>query len=135
MTWSYSGDPSDSDLDAVRFLVQDIDTSNQLVQNEEITYMLTARGSVPSAAIAIASAIAAQLSRETVSVAGALQYREYQMLIARLRSDLAVTANAYTGGSSVSKKDEFEDDTDRVVPAFSKELFGWEALDTADDEC
>lgn len=126
MTWSYSGNPSSSDRDAVRFLVQDVDTASQLVQNEEIDYLLTARGSVLAAAIAVASAIAAQLSRETVSVAGALQYREYQLLINRLRSDLSIYgASAYVGGVSVSEKDVYETDTDRVVPAFTKDLFEW----------
>ena len=40
MTWSYSGDPASSNLNAVRFLIGDTDTTNQLVSNEEITFML-----------------------------------------------------------------------------------------------
>lgn len=41
MTWSYSGNPSASDLDKVRFLIGDTDTNNQLLSNEEITFLLT----------------------------------------------------------------------------------------------
>lgn len=38
MSWSYSGDPTASSLDAVRFLVRDTDTTNQLISDEEINY-------------------------------------------------------------------------------------------------
>lgn len=40
MTWSYSGDPSDSDLDKVRFLLQDVEASEPFLENEEIQYLL-----------------------------------------------------------------------------------------------
>ena len=39
MAWTYSGDPSASSLDAVRFLIGDTDTTNQLLQNAEITFL------------------------------------------------------------------------------------------------
>lgn len=42
MTWSYSGDPSSSTLDEVRFLIQDTDTTDQLLSNEEINYLIDA---------------------------------------------------------------------------------------------
>lgn len=38
MSWSYSGDPSDSPLDAVRFYLQDTSEDEPLMQNEEIEY-------------------------------------------------------------------------------------------------
>lgn len=40
MSWSYSGDPSKSEIDAYRFAIQDTDTSCQIMQNEEIQYIL-----------------------------------------------------------------------------------------------
>lgn len=36
--WSYSGNPSSSSLDAIRFYLQDTDTNDPLMQNEEIEY-------------------------------------------------------------------------------------------------
>ena len=39
MTWSYSGNPGASDLDHIRFLIQDTDTTDQLFSNEELTYL------------------------------------------------------------------------------------------------
>lgn len=40
MTWSYSGDPSNSDVDRCRFMIGDTDESNQLMQDEEIQYII-----------------------------------------------------------------------------------------------
>lgn len=64
MTWTYSGDPSDSDVDAVRFLVGDTDTTDQLLTNEEIQYLVDEQGSAHTAAAAAANAIAAKFSRK-----------------------------------------------------------------------
>ena len=41
MTWSYSGNPSSSSTDKVRFLCGDTDTTNQQVSNEEIAFLLS----------------------------------------------------------------------------------------------
>jgi hypothetical protein len=41
VTWSYSGNPSASASDKVRFLCGDTDITNQQVSNEEITFLLT----------------------------------------------------------------------------------------------
>ena len=40
MTWSYSGDPSTSDKDAVRFYISDIDQELPLLQDEDIDFLL-----------------------------------------------------------------------------------------------
>lgn len=64
MTWTYSGDPSDSDKDAVRFTVGDTDTTDQLVTDEEIAYLLVVHGAVGMASVGAARAIAAKYSRK-----------------------------------------------------------------------
>ena len=40
MTFSYSGNPSSSSLDLVRFLLQDTDSTDVLLSNEEINYLI-----------------------------------------------------------------------------------------------
>lgn len=40
MSWSYSGDPSDSDLDATRFYLGDTDVNDQQLQDEEIQFFI-----------------------------------------------------------------------------------------------
>ena len=41
MAWTYSGNPAASALDSVRFLIGDTDTTNQLLADAEITWLLT----------------------------------------------------------------------------------------------
>jgi hypothetical protein len=45
MSFSYSGDPSASQLDECRFLIQDTDPSNPILQDEEIDYIISLYGS------------------------------------------------------------------------------------------
>lgn len=40
MSWTYSGDPSSSDLDKCRFLISDTDESNPIMQDEEIQFLI-----------------------------------------------------------------------------------------------
>jgi hypothetical protein len=40
VTWSYSGNPADSDKDAVRFYISDIDVELPLLQDEDIEFLL-----------------------------------------------------------------------------------------------
>jgi hypothetical protein len=63
MTWSYSGNPGASALDEIRFLIQDTDTNDQLLSNEEITYLYNAYGEAYSAAVACVVALIANASR------------------------------------------------------------------------
>jgi hypothetical protein len=63
MTWSYSGNPASSSLDEIRFLIQDTDTTDQLLSNEEIDYLSAAYGDPYSAAVACVVALIGQASR------------------------------------------------------------------------
>lgn len=68
MTWSYSGNPGSSDKDAVRFLVGDTDTNDQLLSNEEIDWVILQAGdSQYQAAHDAAYAIASKFSRMATS--------------------------------------------------------------------
>ena len=64
MTWTYTGDPSSSERDAVRFLVADTDSTDPLISDEEITYLLSLYTEPPHASVGAARAIAAKFSRE-----------------------------------------------------------------------
>lgn len=63
MTWTYSGDPGSSTRDEVRFLIQDTDTTDRLLSNEEINYLITAYGDPYSAAIAAVVSLIASAAR------------------------------------------------------------------------
>lgn len=68
MTWSYSGDPSESEVDEIRFLIGDTDTSDQLIQDEEIQFLYDQWYPVHGTTFYVASiaceTIAAKLARE-----------------------------------------------------------------------
>jgi len=95
MTWSYSGDPADSDLDAIRFFCQDTDTEDQLITDEEIEYLYNlwtpVYGNNLMVASMVAEAIAAKFTREVaysadgVSVAVEQLQQKYNDLASSLR--------------------------------------------------
>ena len=74
MSWSYSGDPTDSYVDAVRFFVQDTNTDDQLLSDEEISFLITHWSEYDSmifVAAMAAETIASRFAREiTVSADG-----------------------------------------------------------------
>lgn len=131
MTWSYSGDPSSSDKDAIRFLIGDTDTDDQLVNDEEITYLLTVEGNTLLAAARAAESIAAKFSRLADRKIG--DYSEsynqkseaYLKLASRLSAQAAKSGSKpmpYAGGLSRSDKKSRELDSDRVKPDFEKRM-------------
>jgi len=70
VAWTYGGDPSQSDLDMVRWLVGDTDITDQLVRDEEVQAALDRYGSPERAGAKIARAIAANFSRLFDKTAG-----------------------------------------------------------------
>ena len=130
MAWAYSGNPSSSDKDAVRFLVGDTNTADQLVTDEEITWALT-EGGVYYAAATVARSIAASFSRRVdfevskdLKVFYAKAAGNYNTLADKYAAKASrVSAMPYAGGISVSDKETQEADTDRVEPVFSKTDF------------
>ena len=127
MTWTYSGDPSDSDRDAVRFLVGDTNVDAQKVQDAEIAWTLTEEGNIYLAAAAIATAIGAKFTERVNKSVGDLkiefskQRDQYNDLAEKLRLRGATRAGRpYAGGISKDDKRTVRDDTDRVLPAFKK---------------
>lgn len=130
MTWTYGGDPSANDRDAVRFLIGDTDTTDQQLSDEEIAFLLTDRGSVAAAAHAAVLALIARLARLVDKSVGDLRlsYSQrqaaYKTLLGQIERRMALrTATPFAGGISVAQKDSVGDDTDRVVPAFERDQF------------
>ena len=128
MSWNYSGNPANSDLDAVRFLVQDIDTNDQLVQDEEINWALTQGGGVYTAAALVAGVIAAKFARmadkETVgkvSVSYTKRAEQYFKLEESLKKKASTQdlGLPYAGGISKSDMESVRSNTDRVKPSFT----------------
>ena len=115
MSWTWSGNPANSDLDAVRFWVQDTDTTFQLISDEEINFLLTTYmprfGSTVAVAAITAEVIAARFAREVdvsadgVSVRVGDLHKRYNELAESLRAQY----RSNEGDLSASLDDMFSD--------------------------
>lgn len=95
MTFSYSGNPADSDLDAVRFYCQDTSVDESFLTDEEITFLLDTWYDFTKSTIYVASVaaetIAGRFAREVsysadgVSVSGEQLQQKYNDLAQSLR--------------------------------------------------
>lgn len=127
--WTYSGNPADSDRDAVRYLVGDIDLNNQLVQDAEIAWVLTEEGNVYLAAASVARGIGATFAEAVSKQVGDLRIEtsqkrdQFKKLADELKErGLLRAGRPYAGGISIADKITVRDDDDRVVPAFRKRM-------------
>lgn len=129
MTWSYDHNLI-LEKDQVRWLVGDTDSTDQLAQNEEITFALNEAGSVYGAAALVCEAIATKYAREAdLKEVGDLKLRyqervsNFRALAERLRtSGTRTNSRIYAGGISVADKRIDEANTDRVPPRFRRDL-------------
>lgn len=125
MTWSYSLTFA-ADKDKVRFIVGDVESDDQQLQDEEINWVLTKNG-LFFAAAQCASALAARYARQANRAEGELRASASQ--IARAYTQLARDLNKYAvevsgrpvaSAQSQSGKFAVESNTDRVQPFFSR---------------
>ena len=139
MTWSYTGNPSDSAKDAIRFLIGDTDTTDQLLSNEEIAWTnLEASGTTTGtnalyeaayrACIIIASSFTrfADKSLGDLSVsysqrAGA--YREQALRMKALASRSNSVPIPYAGGILISDKEIDQENSDIFSTWFASGQF------------
>jgi len=141
MTCSYSGDPADSDKDAVRFLIGDTDCANNSVEDEEILWVLTQEANVYMAAACL-------LDTAVNSVTGSLTSKKVGDLAlsfgisetrARIKSLQAKGRSRYEVPSMPAQfRDEkrvLREDSDLVEPFFTREIHDIDRLrDRREDE-
>lgn len=126
MSFSYSGDPSASDKDAVRFLIRDTVAATKEFEDEEIAYMLTTKGSVNGAALLALKTLASKYATAVDKAVGDLRlslsqkYEHYLSLIRQFEGEVAMVAVPFAGGISEASKEIYENDSDRVKPRFLK---------------
>lgn len=126
-TFSYGFDPSGSNLDAVRFLVGDTDSSDPLLYDAEIAWLIGQNGaSIYAAGAQACDTIAAKLARladttvDDVSVKLSQRAAGYQKLGGILRQQVATSVTPWAGGTSVADKETREEDSDRAEPFFDR---------------
>jgi hypothetical protein len=135
MSWTYLSelltnqdvDPSIRDLMRVRLELADTDTTEQLLQDEEITYLLNQEsefwGAVARGAEMIARIFARQadeIANPTVKLSFRERVRHYQEMAATLRKRASGgRAPLFVSGSMATKQAQRQD-TDRTGPYFRR---------------
>jgi len=112
MTWSYNSALT-TDKDKVRFYIGDTDQTNQLLQDEEINFLLTEITNVLLAAAYAAKAVAAKFSRQADKAVGDLrislsQKAQTYMALAADLEKRATTASAYPTWQEPEEEARFE---------------------------
>jgi hypothetical protein len=133
---SFTYDPAGtSALDDVRWLIADTDPTDPLQQDEEITRVLTRQPNTYRAAAFIARQIARQFARQCdldiareVRISLSDRAKQYAAMARDMEDEANKGAGGgggvgvFVGGISVAQKQAAEDNTDRVRPAFTREL-------------
>ena len=127
--WTYSHDPSASDLDAVRFNVGDTNSEDKLLDDNEILYALAEEGTVRQASISCLQNLITVYARQVDGSVGkgskALSQRveSFNTSLDRLLEKQSMSAlNVFAGGLTRSGKETVQADTDRVRPVFTKDM-------------
>ena len=134
MTWTYSGDPASNARDSIRFLIGDTDTTDQLINDEEIAWMNnqvtgsdTATTGVYTVAVRACLTIASKFARMADKSVGDLSvtmsqkatgYREQAKALKALALAEGGVPTPYAGGISLSDKSIDRSDSD-IVRYFS----------------
>jgi len=132
MTWTYSGDPANSDLDEVRYRAGLIKEDEPYASNEEINFCLAEESNNIAAAALACENVAAMLAREVdlrAGPGGELSLKMSQASDAfyarakALRKMATGYAAPWSAAISIDEKDEQLDDDDRVLPKFTLDMF------------
>ena len=125
MAWTYSGDPSSSDRDRVRFLIGDTDSGEQLLADAEIDYLLTEEPAPRLAAARACDSIVAKWSRQvdtgmlSLNVSASQRIDNYRKLAAKLRAEHYRGIKPRFLGQSIGTKESLASDTDVPQPDFT----------------
>jgi hypothetical protein len=128
MPWTYGGDPANSQLDAVRFLVGDTNSDEQLSTDGEINFALGQSANIYFAAAIVARGIAAAFARGVFTKFDAVSQNlgknsEHYLTLAMSLEEQgrkygAPSLGIAAGGIKESEMLRAAQDTDRRHPAF-----------------
>ena len=122
MTWTYSGDPATNNRDAIRFMIGDTDTNDQLLNDAEIAYELAqnSSGLYRTAASALRGIIArgrfVDKSVDGLSVSASQRASQADSLAEYFDRRATRAVSIYAGGMSISEGQSYDANTN--IPAF-----------------
>jgi len=131
----YTDNPAANPIDRVRFLIGDKSTTNPDLSDSEIAYLLSVEGNEPlRAAARAAETLSAKYAKDpSEKKVGPLtimhgtravtRSMEYARLAKALWNQVASKSVApFAGGISVADKNSRRQDSDRVQPAFARDM-------------
>lgn len=140
--WTYDGDPSSSDVAAVRFEIQDTDVAAQLLTDAEVSYAILQEttvaaaepatitgGGLFAAAARCLEVIAVNLSRQADTEIGQMKVAYANAAKSAAERAQALRAKSsgyyapYSGGQSRGEDRGWRQDEDLTQPAFSRRQF------------
>jgi len=123
MTWTYNASLlSSTALYRVRFFCGDTDTTDQLVADEEISYLLTQTTSETLAAAWACEYLSRRFARDadksigSLSVSSSQRAKAFAARAQELKADDQILAVPFAGGLSISDKQTLDADTDATQP-------------------
>ena len=126
-TYTYSGDPSASIVDEVRFTIGDTDDTAWYLSDEEITYLYSKTPDILMASSNAVSSILAKVARYCEETVGdvVVKWQQVYANFEKLKRDIDSTKSlestgVYCGGISMMDKLEVDSNSDRVDPAFTR---------------
>lgn len=134
MTFSYTADPINNTVDAVRLKIGDTDLDDPQLQDEEISYYLSEASSNVTKAASLASrGLAAKYARLADEVVGEVEVKwsqrskRYLDLAEQLENELSSLTKStplpFAGGISKSDIANRRSDSDRVDEQFNHQNF------------
>jgi hypothetical protein len=127
--WSYSGDPSSSLKDEVRFLIGDTDSNDKLLNDKEILYCISLTSTAYGAAVKACEALASKFAREADQVLGptreflSQKAKAYERKASYFRRRERGRWGPYSGGQSLLERARDEADPDLPQPTFKRNMF------------
>ncbi len=126
--WGYSGDPANSNLDAVRYLVRDTDSADPVILDDEIEFVLSQNGNnLYRSAADVCDTIALELGRQLtftgpIAESAKEKFEQYKQMAEEYRIKAAKRGVAvFAGGISVADKTTRALDSDRTPNDFTRD--------------
>lgn len=127
--WTYSGDPANSSLDLVRFLIGDTNPKDQLLWDGEINYLISKYNKPLNAAIQACETIVAKFSRMCdervgqVDIKFSQKIKQYLSMRDTLRMRVALTdVTPLVPSIYISAKQANDQAGNLVRPDFTKHM-------------
>jgi len=128
MSFTWTGDPANSNLEAIRWHIDDTASSNAKFQDAEINYAYAEEHSVLGAAALLCEQLAAKYSGEAnrslgpMSISLSALSSQYAQKAIDLRKRSTAFAAPYAGNISKTDEENWEDDSDNKQATFEKDM-------------